>query len=68
MISETLLTDTIPDEVLYIPGFNLARKDRLIGRGGTLSSMSVYELFYARSGFLGQYQELQLLVSTTIHR
>ena len=34
MITETWLSDIVPDEVVNIPKFNLVRKDRHVGRGG----------------------------------
>jgi hypothetical protein len=34
MITETWLSDIVPDEVVNIPKFSLVRKDRPIGRGG----------------------------------
>ena len=33
-VTETWLTESIPDEAIPIPGFNLFRKDRPSGRGG----------------------------------
>ena len=34
LITETWLSDSVPDEVVNIPKFNVIRKDRPIGRGG----------------------------------
>ncbi len=34
MISETWLSDIVPDEAVARPNFNLIGKDRLAGRGG----------------------------------
>ena len=34
MVTETWLSDDIPDEALYIPGFTIVRNDRSTGRGG----------------------------------
>ena len=34
MITETWLSDIVPDEVVNIPKFSLVRKDRPVGRGG----------------------------------
>ena len=34
MVTETWLTDAIPDEALHIPDFTIVRKDRPTRRGG----------------------------------
>jgi hypothetical protein len=34
MITETWLSNIVPDEVVNIPKFNLVRKERPVGRGG----------------------------------
>ena len=34
LVTETWLTDDVPDQSVNITGFNLTRKDRTIGRGG----------------------------------
>jgi hypothetical protein len=33
-ITETWLSDIVPDEVVNIPKFSLVKKDRPVGRGG----------------------------------
>ena len=39
LVTETWLTDDVPDQSVNITGFNLARKDRTAGRGGGLQSI-----------------------------
>ena len=67
MVTETWLSDDIPDEALYIPGFTIVRNDGSTGRGVAIyiretlpfkfavssinQNMNVYGLYYARNGF-----------------
>ena len=65
MVTETWLSDDIPDEALYIPGFTIVRNDGSTGRGVAIyiretlpfkfavssinQNMNVYGLYYARN-------------------
>ena len=33
-VTETWLTDSVPDEIVNVSGLNIVRRDRLCGRGG----------------------------------